>query len=179
MELDLYSVRQSFTQQRVLLAFNGSMTQSLIEELGKALRNHLQDEDASSNAAMDVFSVYIEMTQNIRHYMAAHAYQEHDAAAVVVIGRHDNGAYFVSAGNTVEIADGQRLAQRVESLFSMDKAALKAAYKEQLRRPRDESASTGAGLGLIDMARKASAPLTCSLRSLDNGKAFLSLYVTI
>ena len=96
-----------------------------------------------------------------------------------MIGRRDDGAYFVSAGNILEHADGVALAANVQALAGMDKAALKAAYREQLRRPRDEHATTGAGLGLIEMARKASASLSCTLRDLPNGKSFFSLYVQI
>jgi hypothetical protein len=85
----------------------------------------------------------------------------------------------VSAGNVVESADGQGLVQRVATLASLDKVALKALYKEQLRQPRVEGASTGAGLGLIDVARKSSAPLQCSLDELDAGKAFFTIRATI
>jgi hypothetical protein len=61
----------------------------------------------------------------------------------------------------------------------LDKTALKAAYKEQLRKPRDADASSGAGLGLIDIARKASEPLSASLTSHSDGRAFFSLRAVI
>ena len=57
----------------------------------------------------------------------------------------------------------------------MDKAQLKAAYKTQLRQPREEGATSGAGLGLIDVARKSSLPLKASLSQIDENRAFLSL----
>ena len=66
------------------------------------------------------------------------------------------------------------LRERLESGL-LDKAQLKAAYKEQLRKPRDADAVSGAGLGLIDIARKASEPLQASLRELSDGRAFISL----
>ena len=87
---------------------------------------------------MDVFSAYIEMSQNIRHYTAAQGYGEPEATATVVIAESAQGSYVVSAGNVVEDADGQRLLERVSQLASLDKAELKSLYKEQLRRPRDE-----------------------------------------
>lgn len=128
---------------------------------------------------MDVFSVYIEMSQNIRHYAAAMGYVEPDATATVVIAETSDGHYVVSAGNIVQSPDGQTLVERVASLAQLDKQQLKALYKEQLRRPRQEGASTGAGLGLIDVARKSSAPLQCSLDALDAGKAFFTIRATI
>jgi Family of unknown function (DUF6272) len=177
--VDLYQVRLSFDQQQIMLAFNGPVTQSLIEELGNALKSHLEREAVSHSAAMDVFAVYIEMIQNVRHYAVEKQLSEVDASAVVVIGKTETGAYFVSAGNTVQIGDGAMLDEKIKSLSHLDKTQLKAAYKEQMRRPRDETASTGAGLGLIDMARKASHPIESALRDLGNGHGFFSLYVVI
>jgi Family of unknown function (DUF6272) len=177
--VDLYQVRLSFDQQQIMLAFNGPVTQSLIEELGNALKSHLEREAVSHSAAMDVFAVYIEMIQNVRHYAVEKQLDEIDASAVVVIGKTETGAYFVSAGNTVHLGDGAVLDEKIKSLSTLDKNQLKAAYKEQLRRPRDETASTGAGLGLIDMARKASSPIESTLRDLGNERGFFSLYVVI
>ena len=128
---------------------------------------------------MDVFSVYIEMSQNIRHYAAAMGYVEPDTTATVVIAETSDGHYVVSAGNIVQLTDGQALADRIALLSQLDKQQLKALYKEQLRRPRQKGACTGAGLGLIDVARKSSSPLQCSLDVLDAGKAFFTIRATI
>ncbi|HEX7647789.1 MAG TPA: biofilm regulation protein kinase SiaB [Noviherbaspirillum sp.] len=177
--IDLFSLQQTYNQQRIMLCFNGPLTRSLIEEIGNALRNYLQRENAPPSSSMDVFGAYIEMTQNIRHYAASKGWDESAASATVVISRDDQGRYVVSAGNIVEDADGSVLADRVAALAAMDRAQLKSEYKEQLRKPRDEASTSGAGLGLIDMARKASEPLSCSLRKLEDGRAFFSMRVVM
>jgi hypothetical protein len=75
--------------------------------------------------------------------------------------------------------DGQVLFERVNQLACLDKVTLKSLYKQQLRMPRDAELASGAGLGLIDVARKSSAPLECSLDLLEAGKAFFTLRATI
>lgn len=177
--LDLFQLQQSYNQQRIMLCFNGPLTKSLIEEIGNALRNYLQRENTTPSASMDVFAAYIELTQNIRHYAASKGWNDGEAAATVVIARDLDGRYVVSAGNIIEVGDGQALSARVAAFAAMDKAQLKAAYKEQLRKPREEGAATGAGLGLLDMARKSSAPLSCSLRTLGDDRAFVSMRVVL
>ncbi len=177
--IDLFSLQQTYNQQRIMLCFNGPLTKSLIEEIGHALRNYMQRENATMSSAMDVFGAYIELTQNIRHYAVYKGWGEAEASATVVIARDGDGRYVVSAGNILEAADGPALEARVNMLAAMDKARLKAQYKEQLHKPREEGASTGAGLGLIDLARKASEPLECSLRTLDDGRAFFSIRVVM
>jgi hypothetical protein len=177
--LDLFALQQTYNQQRIMLCFNGPLTKSLIEEIGNALRNYLQQENATASSSMDVFAAYIELTQNIRHYAAGKGWHESEAAATVVIAREADGRYVVSAGNVLDADDGRNLEARVAALAAMDKAQLKAEYKEQLRKPREAAAVSGARLGLIDMARKASEPLACSLRILDDGRAFISLRVVL
>lgn len=175
---DLYLLRETYNQKGLILSFNGPFSQGLIEEIGIALRKHLQSDAVSSSAASDVFAAYIELTQNIRNYAKRHE-AEDDPGATVVIGRDESGHHILLAGNVVEIADGERLQTRVQELSAMDKTQLKAAYKEQLRRPREDRES-GGGLGLIDIARKASAPLSCALTPVNSGnRLFFSLKVVI
>ena len=83
------------------------------------------------------------------------------------------------AGNIVEPNDGQSLVEKINDLAAMDKVQLKAAFKKQLREPREENSASGAGLGLIDISRKASNPISCSLTDAEQGKAFLSILATI
>jgi hypothetical protein len=176
---DLYLLRETYNEKRILLCFNGPFSQGLIEEIGNALRKYLQSEAASSSSALDVFAAYVEIAQNIREYTSRHHYNDAEASATVVIARDGEGHYVISAGNIVEHSDGAALVERIEALQRMDKAQLKTAYKEQLRKPRDEGQSS-AGLGLIDIARKANEPLSCALRPVNAGhKSFFSLCVVI
>lgn len=177
--LDLFSLREQFNREQIMLCFNGPISRSLIEEIGNALRDYLAAERATPSAAMDVFAVYIEMTQNIRHYTRDQGWGEPDSSATVIVSRDEQGRYVVSAGNLVNVADGERLIQSIDGLRMLDKSQLKAAYKEQLRRPRGTAATSGAGLGLIDIARKASEPLQATLAPANNGRAFVSLRAVI
>tara|TARA_R110000796_G_scaffold777_11_gene2981 strand:+ start:1642 stop:2184 length:543 start_codon:yes stop_codon:yes gene_type:complete len=178
-DIDLFAMRERFNSQQIMLCFNGPISRSLIEEIGNALRNYLSADHAHPSAAMDVFAVYIEMTQNISHYARERQWSEREAGATVVVSRNQDGRYVVSAGNLIEMTDGERLQQAVAGLAELDKVELKAAYKEQLRRPRDEVRPSGAGLGLIDIARKSSEPLQASLQPLASGRGFFSLRAVI
>jgi len=84
----LASLRDFFSAERILICFNGPTSRTLISEIGVALKEHIESSSDSLSAAMDVFSVYIEMSQNIRHYASAMGYVEPDATATVVILKH-------------------------------------------------------------------------------------------
>ena len=69
--IDLLAIREIFNRQNIMLCFNGPVTAPLIEEIGTALRKHMEGLEESPSAVSDVFSVYIEMAQNIRRYAQA------------------------------------------------------------------------------------------------------------
>ena len=174
---DLYDLREIFDRQQIMVCFNGPINAALIEEIGRALRDYLNHQQEAPSAVADIFSVYIEMTQNIRRYAEANPALAGAANAVIVVSR-DQGRYVVSAGNMVAPDDGAALGQRVAELAALDRTALKARFKAQLRQPR-ENLGNSAGLGLIDMARKATQPLQCALRGVDAQRSFFSLRVVL
>ena len=176
---ELYTLRTSLQDSGTLLCFNGPISKGLLEEFGNALRQYLEVDDAKSAEVMDVFSVYIEMTQNIRRYAAMRGYDDNKASATVVISRTDDGHYVVSAGNLVASSHGTDLVRRIDEYAALDKAQLKAAYKEQLRKPRDPLQPQSAGLGLIEIARRATKPLHATITPHRDGEAFFSLSVVI
>lgn len=174
---DLYELREIFDSQHIMVCFNGPINAALIEEIGRALRDYLNHQQETPSAVADIFAVYIEMTQNIRRYADMHS-QLHGASSAAIIVSREGGHYVVSAGNVVTAADGVALQSRVTELAAMDAAELKKQFKAQLRQPR-EYLQGSAGLGLIDMARKASQPLSATLRSIDATRSFFSLRVVL
>jgi hypothetical protein len=106
-------------------------------------------------------------------------YGELLSSATVVVGRGDTGGYQVLAGNIVEPADGIAMRERITELAQMDKASLKQLYKQQLRTPRSDDVCSGAGLGLIDVCRKASEPIACELVDTQDGRSFLSVLASV
>jgi hypothetical protein len=177
--IDIVRMREHYNRHQIMLCFNGPIYRGLLEEIGCALRSYLNAEQAQPSSAMDVFAIYVEMIQNIRHYARAKNWADQDAGATVVVSRDEQGRYVVSAGNLIEHADGEALVARIEQLARLSKEELKAHYKSQLHLPRAQVAVSGAGLGLIDIARKSSLPLSAILRRLSDGRAFVSVSAVI
>lgn len=167
----------------IIISFNGSFTQGIIEEIGAAIRSYLQAEkDTDETDIHNVFSVYIEQAQNIKNYFLkkAEGNDEREISrrafeSIVVIGRH-NERFFVCSGNLVHQEDVQNLKERIEYVNSLSKEQLKQHYKERLRKPAHHCGA--AGLGIIDMARKATLPLEYMFTPRDERYVFFTLKVT-
>ncbi|MBZ0156285.1 MAG: SiaB family protein kinase [Alphaproteobacteria bacterium] len=179
--LDLFDLRKSFTEKGIMICFIGPFSHSIIEELGKAVKRYLESEEATKSVITDIFAVFVEQTQNVRNYTARCAFTETGnpelSSGILVIGKSGD-KFTISSGNVVENKDIDTLTGKLEHLNRLDKQQLKALYKEQIR-ARTSEGHPGAGLGLIDIARRASEPLSYSVRVVDDSCCFFSLTATI
>jgi hypothetical protein len=180
--LSLWDLRQQLDAANILICFNGPLSQSIIEQLGAAVRRYLAADALDEGTLYDVFAVYIEQSQNIQNYTARKIERGVRPCAVrfdsatIAIGRIEPDHYLVTSGNPVDKADLPALTAMLDELAGLDADALKARYREQRRKPREGS---GAGLGMIDMARKASRPLEYQVREIDEHTAYFHLIAVI
>lgn len=178
---DLLQVRNVLQQHGILISFAGRLSQELIEEYGAAVKQYLDGEDIPQNNVFHTFSIFIEQTQNIKNYCLSkegtELFEEISQSSIVTIGRNDDG-HFVCSGNLVEKSDVDRLREKVQPLLDMDKDELKQHYKTVLRSEIPPGAG-GAGLGLIDIARKASRPLEYSITDINNQVSFFALRAVV
>lgn len=181
MELNLWELQRMLQNYGVMINFSGRFTQEIIEELGDAVRKYLETVDTPQNDTYNVFAVFIEQTQNIKNYsMQKSGSPLGDRIAnsgIVAIGKSEEG-YFISSGNIVENQDIHALETRLKEIAHLDKAGLRKLFKEQMKK-EILPGTTGAGLGLIDMARRASRPLHYSLVKLDEQISFFTLKVNV
>lgn len=178
-DFDLVRLKDELSERDILMIFSGPFSHSIIEELGNAVRNHLETAQLSRTVIMDVFAVYVEQAQNVRNYICRWEQQPDGVrvvnSGIVVIARAGE-RYVISSGNLIAQADAAPLVARLEHLRTLDKNGLKALHRERLRQPLNGDG--GAGLGLVEMARKAALPLQYALTTVDE-YVFFTLRVVI
>jgi hypothetical protein len=173
----LIQVHNYLRTNGIMICFSGKLSQELIEEYGAAVRKYLEADDRPMNEVSTVFSIFIEQTQNIKNYCSRvqeHSlFEEIHQSSIVTIGKTAEGNY-VQSGNLLLSNDAEQLKTRIDLLVGLDKTELKKLYKEKLKQelPSD---STGAGLGLIEIARKATQPLEYFVTPIDSTVSFFTL----
>jgi len=174
--MDLFQLRNEFARDGIMLCFNGPFSHSIIEEIGTAIRNHLAAENIARVAVQDVFAVYVEMAQNARNYLASRDILPGDASSATIVIAKKGDSYLVTSGNLLRNADVNALSARIDRINSLQPDELKKLIRQQLRSEIPPGAS-GAGIGLMEMARRATAKLNYSIRDLDDQHAFFTLTV--
>ena len=177
----LFDLTNTLKRENLLLTFCGPFSQGIIEEIGTALQGYLAagENPPSHNSA--VFSIFIEQTQNIRNYFRSRRIDEftdpQHGYGIVVIG-NDSGRFSISSGNLISNDDLPALADRIRTINALTREELQDLYKQTLRNKRMNEGG-GAGLGFIEMARRASQPLEFATRAVDAGHSFFTLHVVI
>lgn len=176
--MDLFRLREEFSKKGIMMCFNGPFSHSIIEEIGIAIKNYLAAEKSSKMAVQDVFSVYVEMTQNARNYLSLHGIVAGDAASATIVVAKQGESYLMTAGNAIRKDDVAELQARIDRINTLSEEELKRVIRRQLRLETPPGA-LGAGIGLMEIARRASARLDYSFDDVDREYAFFTLTVTV
>ncbi|MGD9502090.1 MAG: SiaB family protein kinase [Methyloceanibacter sp.] len=185
---DLLDLRGTLHEQGVVFAYCGYVTEPVLSGVGEALKQKLTIDDADTKTLRSVFAIFVEQMQNMIRYsaekVAAAPPPADDAKAlkeirygILTIGREGDD-YVVCAGNLVARADVERLRAKLARIRGMSKDELRALYKEQLR-AAPEQGSKGAGLGFVEIARRASKPIEFDFAEFSGTHAFFALKATI
>ena len=177
MNFNLFALKKELAQQGIFFEFSGPLSQTLLAEMGDILKQKMKLEDASSPTILKVFSMVVEQTQNIIHYSAEKmgmlGESRQDLSSGIIAVGMEGDTYFVITGNLVDNNDVDHLKSK-SVLATMNAEELKNYYKEQ-RRLNPDDRSKGAGLGFIEMARKACKPIEFDFVPVDDRFSFFSV----
>lgn len=165
----------------IITCFSGRFSQGLIEEIGEAVKKHMENEERPKNDIFNVFAIFIEQSQNIKNYIigkeGSATYQEIVSSSIICIGKREQG-YFIWSGNMIENADIAPLQDKLNRVANSNKEELKKLYKEQMKK-EPEPGKRGAGLGVIDFARRASQPIEFSFERINETFSFYEIKVIV
>ena len=89
-----------------------------------------------------------------------------------------DGKYFVNSGNLVKKEDISDLKERLQQIKDYSRKELAQAYRTKLRESTDNE-ENGAGLGLLEMARKSSEKIYFNFDKIDDKYEFYTLTIRI
>jgi hypothetical protein len=140
----------------VMLAYEGEVSQSLILSLTGLIELEIIKSGEEAKLQKQLFHTLVEGLQNIMKHadpLVGERVTMYSGRGVVMLIRTPT-CYYVMVGNLVSSNRVPDLEQRLHTLKNANDDELKAMHRSCLR-GNELSERGGAGLGLIDMARKA------------------------
>jgi hypothetical protein len=176
---DLKQFSNQISSEGVLFMFVGPIWQNIVEELAEVVRDKLKPE-TNPKTAHTVFHIFLELFQNMMHYSAdSKTFKKTNETVkngLIIIGKKEE-RFYITISNPVLDSNVEEISNHCTTIQSMTQPELKALYKETLKKGPSSSNSKGAGLGIIDIARKSSAPIEFEITK--EAKGHSSLYLRV
>lgn len=168
----VYYIRNKMRIHNFMLAYRGAFSQEITKALLASTEKKLMLDGTGATIQKKVFYVMVECLQNI----CKHNDTDNNPAIFMIGGEGDD--YVIYSGNVIlnDKIDGLR--NKLVAINSMSRDELKDLYKS-LMTSAEFSESGGAGLGLIDIAKKSGSKLEFGFEKIDDRYAFFSLRTAI
>jgi hypothetical protein len=175
-----YQLYKTMKTNQISLVYEGEVTQEITKTFTALTEKNLAKSAESNTVQRKVFNVMVECLQNISKHADTISEEGDDSKerrGIVIISKTDDG-YNIITGNVVKTAKVSDLQASLELINSLDKEGLSNLYKQQIVEGRI-SEKGGAGLGLIDIAKKSGEKLSYQFKEINSSVSFFILTSTI
>jgi len=187
--LDLREYAGVVEKLNIKVIYSGPMWEDGIKGLAEMVKTHLSHDQLPGSASKAVFSVFVEQVTNmLMHSAEKEQYSQPPdnelvdvSIGTVIMGNKTDkrATFFVQTKNAVKEEGIAFLRERIDHLNSLNKQELRQFHREMIRNDNINAESRGAGLGLIEIARRATAPIGYSFEPMSEGMSFFTMYVEI
>lgn len=179
----VYEFHKDMLENKFTLVYEGEITHQITKAFTSLAENKMDSYSEDASMKKKVFHVMVECLQNLSKHAEEYGSNEANSFSgngIFIVGRlgEENADYHVMTGNAVESSKVTDLKALLEKINQLDKNGLKELFKKQMREG-SLSDKGGAGLGLIDIARKTGEKLEYNFIELDENTSFFLLRTII
>jgi len=161
----------------IYLIWSGHITHEVGKEVLSFTETQLNENDVESNLRRRVFSILVEIIENVAKYSPGVEPEEKYGMPIAVI-KMTNKTYFLTTGNLILNTGVADLKEKLDTVNKYDRAGLKELYRKSLLDQTPGYDSTG-NMGLIDMARKSGSKLIYEFEKINDLYSYYTLTVKV
>jgi len=164
-------------EKDIMLAYCGEFSQELNKTLLAFTERRFKAENVEDNTRRKIFNIMVEVLQNVSKNKVEIPAGKQEISPIFMLGTN-NDDYIMISSNMIRNDKVPPLKSRLDQVNSLDKEGLKQLYKDE-RLNATFSETSGAGIGLIDIARKAENKLEYNFEIVDEEFSVFSLLVRV
>jgi len=155
MDTFTYWFFEQFIEDNFCLLYDGNFNDDITDKIIDLSEYNFEHNDDFNKSKKRVSFLLAECFQNIiRHGGAIDENKSGNIDAGFFLTRNIVGRYFITSGNLVHNKNVPKLKKQLDTINELDKESLHTLYVDVLAN-KDFSEKGGAGLGLIEIARKS------------------------
>lgn len=176
----VYQLLRNMEKDHIVFAYKGEINPDLLEAVYSMLENHFEEKNISAPVKKKFFQVLIESLQNVLHHQVQPVNSEEITGVQTgfLIKSDKNENYSIVTGNLIKNSSISKLQEKLDKVNRLNSENLKVHYQQALSKS-EFSEKGGAGLGIIEMARKSGHKLQYEFTHINNEYSFFSLTITL
>lgn len=167
-------IRDKMMKERLMFAYRGVVTNDNSVPLLMLLESEMKSSEYGSLGRKRLFMFVLESLQNVQRHSNRN---QHANMSLVVYSKTDNG-YTVSTGNVISNENIDTLKSKLDEVNKLETEDIRDVYRQMLSNA-ELSTKGGAGLGLIEMAKKTGNRLDYAFYPIDNEYSYYILSKTV
>jgi hypothetical protein len=174
--LSLHDYYINVNRSNTLVFYKGAFDEKVIAEISQKIKKLL---NVNPYLSKKIFSVFIELAQNISFYSAErNIITKNQSSGVGLIMLNEHADYYtVKTANFVTTRDTLRLAAKCETINSLSREDLRA-FKRRLRNQPSSHRDSG-NIGLIQVALLGTGNLRIELTNINEHLSFFTLELDV
>jgi hypothetical protein len=167
-------IRDKMMKERLMFVYRGVVTNENSASLLMLLEKEMENSEFGFVGRKRLFMFVLESLQNVSRHSDPNQYTE---MSLVVYSKTNTG-YTVTTGNVIETDKINDLKAKLDEINKLDSVEIRNVYRHMLSNA-EFSSKGGAGLGLIEMAKKTGNKLDYDFIKLDNCFSYFILSKTV
>lgn len=172
----IYGIERMMVENQLLLAYKDHINEETSDQLINMVDSKMSGFEEEKKIKKKVFNVLVECLQNVSRHAEPEKGRDHESS-ILLIGKDDN-SFFIITGNMMANDKTDDLRDKLDNINKLNPEELRERYKEMINNT-DFSSKGGAGLGLLDIARKSANKFEYDFRKLSEKKTYFTLKVNI
>ena len=171
---DAYNLYQEFDKDGIIFSFKGDITPELLSAIYEMMEKRLGEDHENHRLKKKFYHILTEGLQNVFH----HAEKSDDGSPMLIISHDKHQHYHITTGNFILNSNTEALKANIEKINCMNDDELRTYHRDKLNTTQ-LSEKGGAGLGIIDMARKSGHKIDYDFQKVSDKYSFFTLTVTV
>ncbi len=175
-----YDKFRKMNGDNIMLSFKGEITSEIISMVLQIAENKLEAVDEKGSTKRKIFNILVECLQNLYHHAAIDTTNNKKTSQKIALLElwFENNYYYILTANYIKNENVANVKNKLDKINSLSKEELRDFYREILDNDQI-SEKGGAGLGMIDIARKSGEKLEYNINKVNDELSFIDFKVKI
>ncbi len=173
-----YKLFENIQGSTMEYTYRGSFTTKVTDTILSLTESNLEQENVEKKIRKRVFFIIVEGLQNVTRHQSSSESDELAGYPGLFVVQYKPDGYYITTGNLIKSSREAEIKNLIDKINQLDKDELKKYSLEKL----DEgefSEKGGAGLGLIEIARKSGNNLTYAFEKINDDYSFFYMHSKI